>query len=113
MVPTFLQVGNCVAKRNYRFFYLFLVTVAVMCLYVMGCNVAVVVVGKCSCTWTVSLGRQSGAFPSCVVQVWIVAIPVCNRWPSSLVCCTHVCKFVAPCNVVSRDRAPLMMALAN
>ena len=41
-----LQVGNCVAKRNYRYFYLFLNTVLVMAVYVMGCNIAVIVLGK-------------------------------------------------------------------
>ena len=40
------QVGNCVAKRNYRYFYLFLNTVMVMAIYVMGCNIAVIVLGK-------------------------------------------------------------------
>ena len=40
-----MQVGNCVAKRNYRYFYLFLNTVMVMAIYVMGCNIAVIVLG--------------------------------------------------------------------
>ena len=43
---TYVQVGNCVAKRNYRYFYLFLNTVLVMAIYVMGCNIAVIVIGK-------------------------------------------------------------------
>ena len=34
------------AKRNYRYFYLFLNTVLVMAIYVMGCNIAVIVLGK-------------------------------------------------------------------
>lgn len=39
-------VGNCVAKRNYRYFYLFLNTVLVMAVYVMGCNIAVIVLAS-------------------------------------------------------------------
>ena len=63
---TWPQVGNCVAKRNYRFFYLFLVTITVMSLYVMGCNVAVVVVGKYPKLWssTPSYGGEWQPFPS-------------------------------------------------
>ena len=38
-------MGNCVAKRNYRYFYLFLVTMTIGTVYVMGCNVAVIVIG--------------------------------------------------------------------
>ena len=41
----YVQVGNCVAKRNYRYFYLFLVTMMVGTVYVMGSNVAVIVIG--------------------------------------------------------------------
>ena len=33
------------AKRNYRYFYLFLCTVFIMALFVMACNVTVIVVG--------------------------------------------------------------------
>lgn len=47
LVCFFMQVGNCVAKRNYRYFYLFLVTITIGCIYVMGCNVAVIVIGEC------------------------------------------------------------------
>lgn len=39
-------VGNCVAKRNYRYFYLFLCTVFVMSLFVMACNVTVLVLAS-------------------------------------------------------------------
>ena len=33
------------ARRNYRYFYLFLTTIAVTGVYMMGCNIAVLVIG--------------------------------------------------------------------
>lgn len=32
-------VANCVGKRNYRFFYLFLVSLSVYCLFILSCNI--------------------------------------------------------------------------
>ena len=40
------QVGNCVARRNYRYFYLFLTTIAVTGVYMMACNITVIVLGR-------------------------------------------------------------------
>ncbi|KAL3868550.1 hypothetical protein ACJMK2_041351 [Sinanodonta woodiana] len=36
-------VGNCVGKRNHRYFFIFLIWVVFMCIYVFACNVTVIV----------------------------------------------------------------------
>lgn len=62
------------AKRNYRYFYLFLVSVFSMCLYAMGCNVAVIVLGKS--TPGVSSPKYIG---HCSKEYWLMTFyALCN-----------------------------------
>lgn len=37
------MVGNCIGKRNYRYFYLFVTSTSIMCVYVLSCNIATIV----------------------------------------------------------------------
>ncbi len=50
------------AKRNYRYFYLFLCAVFVMAIYVMGCNIAVIVLGKMDGCKTIVVGVDIGGW---------------------------------------------------
>lgn len=64
-----LQVGNCVARRNYRYFYLFLTTIAVTGVYMMACNITVIVLGMC--VMCAQENACSGATKS-------IHMPMCN-----------------------------------
>ncbi|KAL5457342.1 hypothetical protein EMCRGX_G034591 [Ephydatia muelleri] len=57
-------VGNCVAKRNYRYFYLFLVTMTIGTVYVMGCNVAVIVVASKQNGFLYAIKTYPARYPS-------------------------------------------------
>ena len=45
-IHVYTQVGNCVARRNYRYFYLFLNTICIVGVYMMAINVTVIVLGE-------------------------------------------------------------------
>lgn len=38
-----LNLKNKKGKRNYRFFYLFLVSLSILCLYILACNITNIV----------------------------------------------------------------------
>lgn len=40
------QVGNCVGRRNYRFFYMFIVSLAFLAVFIFACAVAHLILSK-------------------------------------------------------------------
>lgn len=46
IVQICLQVGNCVGKRNYRFFYMFIVSLAFLAVFIFSCSVTHLVLSK-------------------------------------------------------------------
>lgn len=45
---SWFQVGNCVGKRNYRFFYMFIVSLAFLAVFICSCSITHLVLCKCS-----------------------------------------------------------------
>lgn len=41
-----LQVGNCVGKRNYRFFYMFIVSLAFLAVFIFSCSLTHLILCK-------------------------------------------------------------------
>lgn len=45
-ICNFFQVGNCVGRRNYRFFYMFIVSLAFLAVFIFACAVAHLILSK-------------------------------------------------------------------
>ncbi|XP_038058958.1 palmitoyltransferase ZDHHC9-like isoform X2 [Patiria miniata] len=66
-------VGNCVGKRNYRFFYLFIVSTCFLAIYVFACNITTIVL----------LSNEEGGFlealkrkPASIIEALICFISI-------------------------------------
>ncbi|XP_022104473.1 palmitoyltransferase ZDHHC9-like isoform X2 [Acanthaster planci] len=66
-------VGNCVGKRNYRFFYLFIVSTCFLAIYVFACNITTIVL----------LSNQEGGFlealkktPASIIEALICFVSI-------------------------------------
>ena len=41
-------MGNCVGKRNYRYFYLMIATITLLCIYILAFSVVHIILGNVS-----------------------------------------------------------------
>lgn len=57
----FKQVGNCVGKRNYRFFYMFIVSLAFLAVFIFSCSVTHLVLCKYKYSYPVQYPTQSNS----------------------------------------------------
>ncbi|CAI8045349.1 Palmitoyltransferase ZDHHC9 [Geodia barretti] len=65
-------VGNCVARRNYRYFYLFLTTIAVTGVYMMACNITVIVLASKK----MGFGDALKTYPGSVIEFCVSGLAV-------------------------------------
>jgi palmitoyltransferase ZDHHC9/14/18 len=65
-------VGNCVAKRNYRYFYLFLTTVGITGVYMMACNITVIVLASKK----MGFGEALKTYPGSAIEFCISGLAV-------------------------------------
>lgn len=75
-------MGNCIGKRNYRYFYMFLVSLSMFCLFVLACNIANFVIR----TQTQSFIESVKATPATMVQAVICFF---SMWSILCLCGYH------------------------
>lgn len=68
-------VGNCVGRRNYRFFYMFIVSLSLLCIYVLACSLTHLIL-LAKKTNIIEACKTSPAsvcvFLICFVSVWSI-----------------------------------------
>lgn len=75
-------VANCIGKRNYRFFYLFLISLALHCMFILACNVAHIVLK----TQETSLVDTIKTTPATIVELVICFFSI---WSIICLCGYH------------------------
>ncbi|XP_017489961.1 PREDICTED: palmitoyltransferase ZDHHC18-like [Rhagoletis zephyria] len=68
-------VGNCVGKRNYRFFYMFIVSLAFLCVYVFACIITHLILLSKDSSLTEAIQMSPGSMGEAVVcffSVWSI-----------------------------------------
>ncbi|KAK2187939.1 hypothetical protein NP493_149g02010 [Ridgeia piscesae] len=68
-------VGNCVGKRNYRYFYMFLISLAVYCVFVFACAVTHLIMRTGNSTFFDAVKQSPGSLLEgiiCFFSVWSI-----------------------------------------
>lgn len=70
-------VGNCVGKRNYRYFYLFIISLAFLCVFIFSCVIAhlVIYMNKEGKTFMVAIQKNPASVIEgviCFFSVWSI-----------------------------------------
>ncbi|KAK3892231.1 hypothetical protein Pcinc_003915 [Petrolisthes cinctipes] len=70
-------VGNCVGRRNYRYFYLFIISLAFLCVFIFSCVIAhlVIYMNKESQTFMVAIQKNPASVIEgvvCFFSVWSI-----------------------------------------
>lgn len=87
-------VGNCVGRRNYRYFYVFLVAISVDCIFVCGCSVTTIVMRSLDADFVTALKQSPTSLLVAVVAFF-------SMWSVLGLAGFHT--FLAACNLTTNE----------
>ncbi|OCT67599.1 hypothetical protein XELAEV_18038897mg [Xenopus laevis] len=64
-------VGNCVGKRNYRYFYLFILSLSLLTIYIFAFNIVYVALNSLSIGFLNTLKESPGTYPFMLAVVFL------------------------------------------